>query len=256
VTANAEAVLDAGRGTLTLPRRLVPTVMLLRAKGRAGFAGDASSVRALAELERAGITAAGRLHPLAADILQVVTDPSLVVTVEVRALERPAISTIWASDAGAVLGQAIEPGLFHLGPIEPDLLPFHLAQLTMVGPRPDHGFAGSADAPAGLLDELEPLWCTDPDAVAARLVGAGVGAAWAERLAGAHRHRRATWRVASLWAGPDGSAHDREVMMLDAGPEGYWEITPLPADVPSIRFTPRRFADVMEALTAAAPHLR
>jgi len=243
------AVLDAGRGTLTLPRRLLPVVMLLGTRGRLGDGG--SNLRDLVELERAGIAPGRRLHPLAADMLSVVTDPRRVVTVEVSRDEGIEISTIWARQGSAVLGRPAGDDLFQLGPVEVGLLPFHLAQLTGVRPQPEAPFSGSVTVPSAVMDGLADTWSIDIDLAVAALIGEGVEPAWAERLAIAHRHRRSRWRIAALWITADGSARDDEMIMLDAGPGGYWEILADPHRLGQITFVTRRFVDVLELLHAA-----
>ena len=245
------AILDAGRGTLTLPRHLVPVAMLLRHRGRA--ATDTTSIRGVKELERAGIAYDGRLHPMAASMLGTVTDPRLVITIEVTVEGPPDISTLWAADGRVVLGRPVEPDLFQLAPLEPEYLPFHLAQLTQVGIRPDPPFTGSVTVPDGLLDDLGAAWATDVDRAVDRLRAAGVDATWADRLAIAHHHRQRTWRIASLWVGPDRSAHDHELTVLDAGPAGYWSIRPGAEGLPTVTLEVMTFSEVVDILRHAIP---
>ena len=244
-------VLDAGRGTLTLPRRLLPVAMMLRRRG--DVADDVDTLRALRELERAGIAFGGRLHPMAAHMLTVVTAPKLVITVEVTVSRRTEISTIWAAEGRAVLGAPVEPGAFQLSPLDADLLPFHLTDLTRVGARPDPPFRGTVAAPADLLDELEDLWRRDTSRAVERLRGAGVDDAWADRLAIAHHHRRSLWRVAALWVGEQQTANDAELTVLDAGSAGYWSVTPSGGAEPSITFSVLTVDEVLEALRRVIP---
>ncbi|MDJ0960625.1 MAG: ESX secretion-associated protein EspG [Acidimicrobiia bacterium] len=241
-----QAVLDAGRGTLTLPRRLVPSVMLLGTHGSDGAARV--RLRDLVELERAGITTDRQLHPQAADMLEVVIAPTRVVTIEVTTDEGTAISTIWIRRTSAVLGRPAGPDLFRLGPIEVGLLTFHLAQLVTLGPRPDAPISGSVTVPADLLDELEMAWSANPADAASRLIADGIDPGWAERLTVIHCQRRSRWRISSLWIGDDGTAGDTEVIVLDAGPAGYWQILPDGDDVGQITFATRRFVDLLEML--------
>ena len=243
-----QAVLDAGRGTLTLPRRLVPTVMLLGTHGTAG--ADRAQLRDLIELERAGITTDRRLHPQAADMLDVVTAPTRVITVEVALDERTEISTIWVQRTAAVLGRPAGSGSFRLGPIEVGLLTFHLAQLVALGPRPDLPFGGSVTAPADLLDELDSSWTGDPAKAIARLIDEGVEPEWADRLTTVHRQRRSRWRIASLWIADDGSAGDSEIIVVDAGAAGFWQVLPDAEGLGQITLATRRFVELLEMLQA------
>ena len=244
-----QAVLDAGRGTLTLPRRLVPVVMLLGTRGSVG--SDPAIMRDLVELERAGIAPDRRLHPLAADMLEIVTDPRRVITVESSNDTTTRISTIWVRHRSAVLGRPAGRDLFQLGPIEVGLLPFHLAQLVGVTSYPDAPFSGSVTAPAGLLDSLSDTWMEDPRRAVAALIADGIDPLWARRLTAAHRHRRTRWRVASLWVDPDGSAGDDEIVVLDAGPAGFWQVLADGSGMDQVTFVTRRFVDVLELLQGA-----
>ena len=244
-----QAVLDAGRRTLTLPRRLVPVVMMLGTRGSIG--NDPATLRGLAELERAGIAPDRRLHPLAADMLTIVTDPQRVITVESNRGASTSISTIWVRRRSAVLGRPAGRDFFQLGPVEVGLLPFHLAQLVGVRLHPDPPFSGSVTAPADLLDSLAGAWTDDPSRAVAALVGDGIDRTWAQRLALAHRHRTARWRIASLWVDHDGSAGDEEIVVLDAGPAGFWQILTDGSGMGQITFATRRFVDVLELLQAA-----
>lgn len=241
-----QAVLDAGRGTLTLPRRLVPTVMLLGTHGTA--ATSRVRLQDLVELERAGITTDRQLHPQAADMLDVVTTPTRVITVEVTIDERTDISTIWVRSTAAVLGRPTGPDLFQLGPLEVGLLTFHLAQLVTLGPRPDPPFAGSATVPAELLDELEPTWTEDPAHAVSCLIAEGLDPEWAERLTVVHNQRRSRWRISSLWIGEDGTPGDSEIIVLDAGVAGYWQVLPDAECRGQITLATRRFVDLLEVL--------
>ena len=74
-------------GTLTVPRRLIPALMLLATHGTP----DPS---ALAELERSGVVAGGSLSSDVAGLLAVMTDPELVISVEVTTRDGSRLSTI------------------------------------------------------------------------------------------------------------------------------------------------------------------
>jgi hypothetical protein len=190
---------------------------------------------------------------MAAEMLATVTRPGLVITVEVVAVGPPEISTVWAGGGRVVLGRPVEPDLFELAPLDASLLPFHLAQLTRVGIRPDPPFVGSASVPAVLLTELETPNTIDVDLLVRRLRDAGVVQPWADRLAIAHHHRRCSWRVASLWTTSDGSARDAELRVLDAGPAGYWAITPSSEGPSRALVSVVTSSDVIEALRRAIP---
>lgn len=243
-------VLDAGRRALTLPRRLVPVAMLLRTGGLDET--DATMTRAISELERAGISRGGSLHPLAADLLSVVTGPTTVVSTEVTE-ESTEIATIWHHNGKAVLGRPSAHDAFALHSIEPHLLPFYLAQLTRIVARPTPGFSGSVTVPADALEIAEDLWATDPAAATAMIAGVGVEEQWAKRLVLAHRSRLRTWYATSLWTEVDHSHHDAELRVLDAGRLGYWVVTNEPKETPTLRFTVATLDEILERIRALIP---
>ncbi len=245
-----QPVLDAGRRALTLPRRLVPAAMLLRTGG--ATEADPTMTRAISELERAGISRGGTLHPLAADLLSVVTGPTTVVSTEVTE-DHTEIATIWHHNGKAVLGQPSDRDAFALFSIEPTLLPFHLAQLTKIVARPDPSFSGSVIVPVDTIEIAEELWMSDPAAATAIITGAGVEAHWAKRLVLAHRSRLRTWCATSLWTEMDHSHHDAELRVLDADHLGYWVVASEPAETPTFRFTVVTLDGILQRIRALLP---
>jgi hypothetical protein len=224
--------------------------MLLRTGGPAE--ADATMTRAIAELERAGISRNGSLHPLAADLLSVVTGPTTVVSTEVTE-ESTEIATIWHHNGKAVLGQPSANDTFVLHSIEPSLLPFYLAQLTRIEARPSFSFSGSVTVAAETLEVAEDHWASNPARAMAAISSAGVEARWAERLVLAHRSRLRTWCATSLWTEIDHSHHDAELRVLDAGRLGYWVVSNEPADAPTFRFTVATFDQILQRIRALVP---
>jgi len=247
-----QPVLDAGRRALTLPRRLVPVAMLLRTGGPTE--ADPALTRAICELERAGISRNGALHPLAADLLSVVTGPTSVVSTEVTE-EVTEIATIWHHNGRAVLGRPSGDDAFALFSIEPPLLPFHLAQLTKIVARPDPSFTGSFTVPAEAMEVAESLWTANPESASGVIVAAGVEAPWAKRLVLAHRSRLRSWCATSLWTDIDHSHHDAELRVLDAGHLGYWVVANEPAATATFRFTVVTLDGILERIRALLPSI-
>jgi hypothetical protein len=244
--SSVPALLDAGRRALVLPRRLVPVAMLLHTAAAPDATGQPL---ARCELERAGITAGGRLHPLAASILGVVTEPRVVVSVEVTETGPPSIATIWAEPRRAVLGRPVAGDGFELHEIAPALIPFHLAQLVELSGSTTSA-TGRIVVPTALLHDVGDQLVLDPEAARERLRLAGVGPDVTERLVELHTRRAQTWRVASLWAGPDGSAHDDELVVMDAGEAGYWQVSTGDEET---AFVPRELDDLLLRLRDLLP---
>jgi hypothetical protein len=205
-------------GVLTLPRRLIPALMLLAADG-------APPPAAVVDLERCGVASGGIVSPDAAALVGVMTDPDLVVSIEVTTRDAVNRSTIWATAERAVWGRPVEQDVYQLRSIDTVTVPLLLAQLTGVGRRPETPFSGSvtvaADALAAALD-----WQTDdPETALAILVSAGAEPVWADRILIANQHRRAQWTVSSVWVEQNGGHEVHEATVLDAGPAGYWRIS-------------------------------
>lgn len=184
---------------LTLPRELVPIgLLLLEGDDPPRDPGLRSG---LAALDRAGIAAGGKLDSIAADILRPLAAPWAVISVE---LSRPAcleIATIWIRGPGATIGTSTNRSLFDLHLAELEFLPFHLATLARLGPRP--------------CTATEPVFVDGTQAFAASLGDP------AERL----DDELTRWTVQTMWSEPGGFVGDRSVEVLDAGANGYWEVT-------------------------------
>lgn len=223
---------------LVLPRHLVPIALMLRQREAAGEGGP---VPGREELDRAGITRGERLHPLAHRILGPVASPHMVVSVEVTE-ERRRFATIWSRRSVATLGTSHDPASFVLDELEAELLPFHLAAITRLGPRP--------------LPKAEPIVVAPVDLAGiptrgserARRTSAGVGGDFVEDLRAASRRR---WTVSTLRLDTEGSVVDSSLEAIDAGPLGYWEVTPLATD--RVVLTPRRLDSVLRLLADAMP---
>ena len=72
--------------------------------------------------------------------------------------------------------------------------------------------------------------------------------AWAERLTILHNRQVRRWRLSSLWIDANGTAGDSEIIVIDAGSAGLWEVLPDAEDVGQVTFATRRFVDILEML--------
>ena len=131
VTKPTVASLDSTRSRLRLPRHLVPIALLL-----VDYPGQLAALgtTGLASLEAAGVATAGSLHPTALRILTPVFAPRYVVSVDVFRDDGPTIATVWCDARLATVGTSQDREIFVLDPVEPALIPFHLAALAGVCP--------------------------------------------------------------------------------------------------------------------------
>lgn len=210
-----------------------------------------ASQRSLAELEGAGVLHGGLLDAMVTTMVEVMTNPLLVVTVEVAGGRSPRLSTIWSTPHRAVVGQTADRSRFDLVQIEPELLPFHVAQLTDLAPRPLPPFSGEVVLQATALDLAEDLIASDPDLAEANLVSAGTPVEWVDRLLIALAHRKAMWAVESVWLGRATGRSEARLAVLDAGPAGYWRLTK--SDDGRVTVSASDFDDIMRRFSALLP---
>ena len=231
---------------LTLPRRLIPAVMLLGC-------GGAPTPPVAAELERSGVTVGGNLAARTAELVAVMTEPDLIVSVAVTTRDAELLSTIWSTGPQAVWGRPVDRDVYQLRSIEAVTIPLLLAQLTGVGRRPEPPFGGSIGMPSRALKKALDFAGDDPDTALGILLDAGVDETWADRVLIANQHMRARWRVSSVWTPPDLGPSVHEATVLDAGPAGYWHITT--SDTDHVTYTVASLAQTMRVLRGCLPDL-
>ena len=210
--------IDRERRSVSIPRDLMPVVLAMHGGEPWGTVAD------VARLQDHGLAHAENLDPLLAGLVEVMTNPTLVITVEVAGAHSPQLSTIWGTPRRAVIGRTNDRQRFQLQQIEPQLLPFHLAQATGLGPRPQPPFLGGCSVSAAALSLAEDLVAAEPDEAEHVLAAAGLGSPWSDRILIALAHRRSLWTVESVWLGTKHSRRGSRLSVLDAGSAGYWRL--------------------------------
>jgi hypothetical protein len=238
------AGLDTRRPRLVLPRYLVPVGLFLLE--RRNLPSDHDLASEVDELERAGIVQEGRLHPVARRILAPVADPALVVSVEMSTTALPEISTIWRAGSGATLGTSLDHTVFELHPVEPDLLPFHLAAITRLRDRLDPA-REIISIDAEVFDAARRAAAGDPEALRRGLHGQGVPAADAGLVARLHTEPGRRWQISTLRTERDGTVSDGCLSVIDGGEMGYWEVARIATDH-RVAFSPRSTAGVLRLM--------
>lgn len=239
-------VVDRDRRSISIPRRLMPSLLAVHA-------GKQPHGAAISELREGGVIAATKLDPLVTTLIAVITNPALVVTVEVDDFDRdtrPELATIWRNDETAVVGRGDNRGQFQLLQIEPHLLPFHLAQTVRMVPRPQPTFSGSFAVPAGTLAAVESMIGTDPARAERELAAAGVATVWVDRFVATLIMRRSMWAVESIWLGDRRRRVEARLSVLDGGFAGHWRLSHSSSRV---TITPSNFDDLMRLLAALLP---
>ncbi len=198
---------------LTIPRHLVPAMMLL---GRGGPGPRPLAPAVAAQLEQCGALVADRPSPSARQIVACMTEPTTVVSVEVATATEQRLSTVWGTPERAVWGRRADGDRFELTTIDAIEVPLLLAQLTGLDRR---GGATSCD-PCG-SPAASVMAAGDP---CTTRVTSSLDRGSVDRSLGARR--RVLWTVSSVWCSEAGDHEVRELTVLDTGPAGYWRIEP------------------------------
>ena len=239
-----QPVVDHSRRSLSVPRHLMPSLL-------AAHAGRMSSSSAFNELRAAGIIAARRLDPMVSELIGVVTNPTLVITVDVNLAGslRPVLATIWQNGSAAVIGHGGED-VFQIVAVDPLLLPFHLAQLVNLVPHRQPTYSGGFTVPASTLAHADSLAAIEPRRAEETLLAAGVPPAWTERILATLIMRRALWTIESIWLGDHRRREEARLVVLDGGFSGYWRLTQQDGVV---RVRPVGFDDLIQQLGDLLP---
>ncbi|MDX2468486.1 MAG: ESX secretion-associated protein EspG [Acidimicrobiia bacterium] len=225
------ATIDHLRRSVCVARRLMPSILAIHAGQQPALS------RAATELRAGGILATDELDPLVTTLVEVMTNPQLVISVEVYRSAKPNLATFWATPRRAVVGLTDDQNRFELIQVEPTLLQFHLAQSTGLRPRPSPPFSGSFSLPSRTLRFAEENIATNPIGVETRLRTDRVSAEWTDRLMAALAMRRSLWNVASVWLGKTNFRNESSLSVLDAGFAGYWRLTTTPDGLVTVATT-------------------
>ncbi|MGA9595144.1 MAG: ESX secretion-associated protein EspG [Acidimicrobiia bacterium] len=245
---SGEPLVDRGRRSVSIPRRLMPSLLAIHS-------GRVPAAAMLTELRAAGIMAATRLDPLVSSLVSVITNPTFVVTLEIdnaRPAEKPELATIWRNGSTAVLGCRDHDGRFELIQIDPPLLPFHLAQAVRLVPRPQPAYAGSFRLPIATLTRIESMITTDPLRAEQEMTAAGIAAPWVDRMLATLIMRRSLWTVESVWLGDRRHREEARLSVLDGSFAGYWRLSHRDGYV---TVTPTSFDELMNRFAALLPQI-
>ncbi len=217
IDPSRRVVVDHERRLLSVPKRLMPAILALHA------GESVRSAETVAELQAGGLLIRNALDPLVATLVTVMTSPTMVVTVESTGARVSRLATIWGSVRRAVLGTTVDQNRFDLLQIEPKLLPFHLAQVIDLRPRPPSPFAGSVTVPRTTLRLVEDTIVEDQQAAERELRAAGLTDPWPDWLLIALAHRRALWTIEVILL-HGGTRYVERMTVLDTGSAGYWTV--------------------------------
>lgn len=243
------ATMNTGAEAIRIDHRYMPLLLQLKTAGAIGV--DPASAAAVSNLEAGDLLRDGQLHPMADAILQLVSEPALVVSVERMRIGAVAASTIWATPSGATIGTRVDGGVFELRLANADLLPFHLFQLIHLRPLPASEPTDVMAAADAMLAAETLLHADDRAGAIQELTGNGLSEGDAAAAVVILASRVASWRIHSQWTSND-RIEVRRAHGMDCGPRGHVLATIGLAE-PTIRLRSGTFADVTAAIRSTLP---
>jgi hypothetical protein len=253
----ATPMFDRSRALLRLPTNLVTdTLDLAHVQSMPAVAGGVPEPQlpeAIEKLEAAGIMTGGVIDPVAQQLLEVVNQASLIVTIRLTYGEDASTSTIWATPRMAVMSSTLGEGHVDYQPVSVSQLPQTLAQLIVLqSPR----FVGDVllELDASLLEQVTETR-EDVEAAAQLLTDAGLDSDQAILLVDLQRSDTRRWRITSQWSTEDGPL-EAEMVGVDGGASGQWLITaeqPPDAEQTRVLYTPQGHGEVMSGFRGVLP---
>lgn len=249
-------ILDRSRCQLRLPANLVTECLRFAHAlkySRNGIEGTgAADSELVSQLRNAGVISGDDLDPIAADLLRIANQASLIINVELRYGADSSTSTVWATPRQAVVSASLDPEYADFRPVDVLQLPHVLSEL-MVARHPSHvGEAPISVATQAVADAEGVL--DKPDQAAKILVEAGLSDEQAQRVLDFQDADVRRWRINSTWSTEDGQ-DSSELRGIDAGDNGQWLVamTGTREDRGQLTFTPQGHGDVMRALRSVLP---
>ncbi len=255
-TTATPMILDRSRCQLRLPANLVTESLRFAHAlkySRNGIEGTgAADSELVTQLRDAGIIVGDDLDPLAADLLRVANQASLIINVELRYGPDASSSTVWATPRQAVVSSSLDPAFADFRPVDVMQLPYVLSEL-MVSRPPSQVAEAPISVATQAVAEAEAV-LEEPDRAAQILVDAGLSAEQARRVLNFQNADVRRWRVNSTWSTDDGQ-ESSELRGIDAGENGQWLVamTGSREDRGQLTFTPQGHGDVMRALRSILP---
>lgn len=252
-----DPMLDRSRAWLRLPTRLIAdTLDLAHVQSMPAVAGgvpDPEFPEAIDQLEAAGIIADGVIDPVAQQLLEVVNQASLIVTIRLTFQDDESTATIWATPRFAVLSNTLGQGHIEYQPVSVSQLPQTLAQLIVLqSPR----FVGDVllEIDSSLLDQVTEQR-DDVETASDLLIEAGLDADQATILVDLQRDDARRWHITSQWSTEDGPL-EAEMIGIDGGESGQWLITDEQSEESEqarVLYTPQGHGEVMSGFRGVLP---
>lgn len=247
---------DRSRAQLRIPASFVPESLrfahsLHYALNRAEKI-QASDSKLVHELRSAGVIVNDDLDPIAAGLLNVANQASLIIKVQLAYGSESSSSTIWATPRRAIVSAPLDPDVADFRPVDVFQLPYILSDLMVARSPKFVGEAPISVSTKAVARAEEQLG--DQSEALSTLVEAGLSNEQAERVLRFQAANVRRWRVSSTWSTEHGQ-DSSELRGLDADAHGQWLVamTGSRDEKGQITFTPLGHGDLMRALRSVLP---
>ncbi len=245
-------LLDRSRARLRLPADLLqPALDIARYQSMsiengAGVAGvGPRQVKRLADISNDD-----GLDPIAAELLQVVNQASLMVAVDVSYGPDSSAATIWATPRRAVASNPFDPAQIELEMVPVNQLPQILGQMIVLQ---SPAWVAEGAISVGVRTLSTALSRSSRDKALEVLAGDGLDTEQALLVLDLQLPDVRRWRISSSWS-TEGEPDEAALVGLDAGPSGQWLDSTSGADGDGLRtFTPLGHGEGLSALRAVLP---
>lgn len=258
-----DIVFDRTRSRLRMPETLVndclrfnQALTMSRSVSDSKSAGTdkvlADNAELASRLRSARVMTDDQLDPMAENLLNVCSQASLIIKVNLSFANETSASTVWATPREAVVSSSLDPSFAEFRPVDVAQLPLVLSEL-MVLRRPS--FVGQSPVSVGTKAVAEAeTQLNNPEKAIATLVSAGLSGEQARLIIDFQGANVRRWRVSSSWSTDDGS-ESSELRGLDAGPSGQWLVamTGNRNEPGQMTFTPQGAGEVVRALRSILP---
>jgi hypothetical protein len=194
-----------------------------------------------------------RLPGWVAELGGVVAAPALHLVVERFAAEAPDVHQIWATPARAAVGAIADDDRIALQPLETVMIPYELARIVGLGPRPRPATRDPIVVAARTLEAAEAA-AADSERCRRLLTDDGTNHDEADVVAALMAGRRLSWRVTSMWASSPTDVASSTLVVIDGGDAGLW-ISDVDGEdeTASVTLHPSRPSQVWQQLLALLP---
>lgn len=226
---SAHATFDLSQGLLRLSR---PTLAVLRARWRGADHGEPDADEHIGALRKAGVIRRRGVHPEVEAALAPMEQPAC----ELEVRESGRLVEGWMSREAVTFVYPASEDLVDVAVMHPSLVPWSLASLVGLEPRPRPEVAIDLLLAREDIERLLTARTYDPDAVRGSS-GDEPAARVARAAEGIVAGLRGRWRAEARWVTPGGRPGGRVVEVIDTD-SGLWLVEPGESEMKLRAITP------------------